>query len=263
MPDLKLGSMIMEDTGPRNDGAPAVVMVHGLGGDSNTFQPLMADLGTYRVLRPDLPGAGRSPIRPGRPGIQGMADNVLDALRTAGIARAHFVGHSMGTLVCQFIAAQHPECVASLILLGPILEPPVAARAGLKDRAEAARSSGMAGIADAVSQGSVSEASRKANPVVPAFVRESLMRQDPRGYAEHCIALSEAKPADHTAIKTPTLLVAGDKDPVAPVAMGKALAEKIAGARLEIIPDVAHWMMMEAPGRTALLLKEHLEAAAH
>ena len=262
MTDVSLGSMIMEDTGPRSDGGPAVVMVHGLGGDSNSFQTLMPALEGYRVLRPDLPGAGRSPIRPGRPGIQGMADHVLDALRAAGVARAHFVGHSMGTLVCQYIAARHPECVVSLTLLGPILEPPIAARAGLKDRAAAARAGGMAGIADAVAQGSVSEASRKANPVVPAFVRESLMRQDPRGYAEHCLALSAAEPANHGAITAPTLLVAGSADPVAPVAMGKALAEAIQGARLEVIPDVAHWMMMEAPGRTATLVKEHLEAAA-
>ncbi|WP_425403516.1 alpha/beta fold hydrolase [Hwanghaeella sp.] len=261
MADRSLGSMIVEETGAAT--GPAVVMVHGLGGDSNSFQPLMSVLEGYRVLRPDLPGAGRSPLRPGRPGIRGMADSILDAARAAGVARAHFVGHSMGTLVCQVIAASHPECVASLTLLGPILEPPVAARAGLKDRAAAARSDGMAGIADAVAQGSVSEASRKANPVVAAFVRESLMRQDPRGYAEHCLALSEAEPADHGAIKAPTLLVAGDKDPVAPVAMGKALASAIAGARLEVIPDVAHWMMMEAPGRTATLLEEHLEAAAH
>jgi len=256
MTDRTLGSMVMEDTGP--DTGPAVVMVHGLGGDSNSFQPLMGVLDGYRVLRPDLPGAGRSPIRPGRSGIQGMADNVLDALRATGIAKAHFVGHSMGTLVCQYIAAQHPECVTALTLMGPILEPPIAARAGLKERAEAARTNGMTGIADAVSQGSVSDASRKANPVVPAFVRESLMRQDPRGYAEHCIALSEAKPAGHAAIEAPTLLIAGEKDPVAPVTMGKALAELISGARLEVIPDVAHWMMMEAPGRTATLLKEHL-----
>ena len=256
MTDRSLGSMIVEDSGP--DTGPAVVMVHGLGGDSNSFQPLMGILDGYRVLRPDLPGAGRSPIRPGRSGIQGMAENVLDALRAIGIAKAHFVGHSMGTLVCQYIAAQHPECVTSLTLLGPILEPPVAARAGLTERAETARTNGMAGIADAVSQGSVSETSRKSNPVVPAFVRESLMRQDPRGYAEHCIALSEAKAARHAAIKAPTLLVAGEKDPVAPVPMGKALAEAISGARLEVIPGVGHWMMMEAPGRTASLLKEHL-----
>jgi 3-oxoadipate enol-lactonase len=256
MADRRLGSMVMEDTGPET--GSAVVMVHGLGGDSNSFQPLMGVLEGCRVLRPDLPGAGRSPTRPGRSGIQGMADNVLDALRAAGVAKAHFVGHSMGTLVCQYIAAQHPECVTALTLMGPILEPPIAARTGLKERAEAARENGMAGIADAVSRGSVSEASRKGNPVVPAFVRESLMRQDPRGYAEHCIALSEAKAAEHAAIKAPTLLIAGEKDPVAPVPMGQALAAAISGARLEVIPDVAHWMMMEAPGRTASLLKEHL-----
>ena len=43
------------------DGDP-VAMIHGLGGSSNTFQPLMAALSGYRVIRPDLPGAARSAV---------------------------------------------------------------------------------------------------------------------------------------------------------------------------------------------------------
>jgi pimeloyl-ACP methyl ester carboxylesterase len=148
-----------------------------------------------------------------------------------------------------------------MILFGPILEPPVAARRALKERAEAARKNGMAGIADAISTASVSEASRQANPVTAAFVRESVTRQDPNGYAAHCDALSEAPAADHGKISCPTLLVAGENDPVAPVDMVRRLHEQIDGARLEIIPAVGHWMMVEAPARSAELLRAHLDGA--
>jgi 3-oxoadipate enol-lactonase len=86
------------------------------------------------------------------------------------------------------------------------------------------------------------------------------MRQDPAGYALHCEALSEARVSDHAAIRCPTLLVAGESDPVAPVAMAQALKERISGARLEIIPGVAHWMMIEQPKRSTELLCSHLEA---
>ncbi len=255
MTDIRLGSLVMEDDGK----GPPLVMVHGLGGSSNSFQTLMAALDGYRILRPDLPGAGRSAQRPGLPGLEGLASALRDALRGAGVARAHCAGHSMGSLICQYLAAETPDLVASLTLFGPILEPPQAARQGLKERAEAARSQGMAGIADAVSNGSVAAASREANPVAAAFVRESLMRQDPAGYASHCEALSVAEAAQHSAIHCPTLLVAGEADPVAPVAMAQALQAAIADATLEVIPGIAHWMMVEAPQRSAELLRGHLD----
>ncbi|MDJ0942821.1 MAG: alpha/beta hydrolase [Kiloniellales bacterium] len=258
MTDLRLGSMVMEDAGA----GPPVVMVHGLGGGSNSFQTLMAALAGYRVLRPDLPGAGRSALRHGRPGLEGLTAALRDCLRAAGVDRAHFVGHSMGTLLCQHLAAESPQTVGSLTLFGAILEPPAAARQALTERAAAARAEGMAGIAEAVSTGSVAAASRTANPVTAAFVRESLLRQDPTGYAAHCEALSAAAAADHAAIRCPTLLIAGEADPVVPVEMARRLQERIAGSRLEILPGVGHWMMVEAPQRAAELLRAQVEATA-
>lgn len=258
MADLRLGSMVMEDAGE----GPAVVMVHGLGGSSNSFETLMDALGGYRVLRPDLPGAGRSPLRPGLDGLRGLAASLWDLVRSAGVERAHLVGHSMGTLVCQYLAAEHPRFVSGLTLFGPILEPPAAARQALKERAEQAQAEGMAGIAEAVATASVAAASRRRNPVAKAFVRESVSRQDPLGYAAHCRALSACAAADHAAIGCPTLLVAGEADPVAPVAMAGDLRQRIDGAALEVMPEVAHWMMIEAPERSAELLSNHLEQAA-
>ena len=260
MTDLRVGSMVIEDTGR----GPAVVMVHGLGGTSNSFQTLMGALDGFRVLRPDLPGAGRSAFRPGLSGLARMAVSLRDCLGAAGLERAHFVGHSMGTLLCQYLAVESPRAVSSLTLFGPILEPPAPARQALKERAEAARTSGMSGIADAIAAASVSEASHHANPVAPAFVRESVMRQDPAGYAAHCEALSGASAADHAGIRCPTLLVAGERDPVAPLDMVRRLQAGIDGARLEVIPDSGHWMMVEAAERSAELLRAHLdESASH
>jgi pimeloyl-ACP methyl ester carboxylesterase len=252
MADISIGSMKMEDQG---DGPP-VVMIHGLGGTSNSFQTLMSALEGYRVLRPDLPGAGRTPVRPGRPGIKGLADAVKDCLKISNITTAHFVGHSMGTIVCQYLAVVHPDLVQSLTLFGPISEPPVAARSALKERAATALRDGMAGIADAIQGASVSS----GKPVASAFVRESLIRQDPTGYASHCQALSDVTAADLKKISCSTLLIAGEIDPVAPVAMAQQMAQQLTQAKLEIIPGIAHWMMVESPERSAQLLHTHLDA---
>ena len=251
MGDIHIGGMTIEDSG---DGPP-VVMIHGLGGTSNSFQPLMGVLNGYRTLRLDLPGAGRSSLRPGRPGLAGLVSAVYDGLKTTSIGRAHFIAHSMGTLICQQLAAQSPDVVQSLVLFGPILEPSPSARRTLKERATTARMEGMAGIADAISVNSIVAS---PNSVAAALVRESLLRQNPAGYAAHCEALSDADAAKHDAIQCPTLLVAGEKDTVAPVREVRRLQRKIAGARLEIIPNIAHWMMVEAGEQSSKLLQTHL-----
>ncbi len=258
MADLRLGGMVTEDSG--GSGA-ALVLVHGLGGDSNSFSPLMDRLGGYRVLRPDLPGAGRSALRPGRAGLKGLASAVRDALRAAGVERAHLAGHSMGSLICQHLAADAPGSVLSLTLFGPILEPAPAARRALEERAETAQREGMARIAERTSSESVAVASGDAGALARAFVRASLMRQDPAGYAWHCRALAWAGAADHGAIACPTMLIAGESDPVAPVATAETLKDRIGGAELEILPGIGHWMTIEMPGRSADALTRHLDGA--
>jgi 3-oxoadipate enol-lactonase len=252
MPDFSVGSMTMEVEG---EGLP-VVMIHGLGGTSNSFQTLMPALDEYKIFRPDLPGSGRSSVKPGRPGLAGLASAVYDMLQASGVKKAHFVGHSMGTLICQYLAAGSTEIVRGMTLFGPILEPPIAARQALKERGQQARAGHMAAIADSISTGSVS----KGKAVASAFVRESILRQDPYGYANHCDALGAASAADHSSIAVPTLLIAGEKDPVAPVSMARQLEKILPTAQLEIIPEVGHWMMVEAPDRSAELLRNHLTA---
>ena len=253
---MRLGSMVAE----RHGAGPAVVMVHGLGGSSGSFELLMPALDGFCALRPDLPGAGRSALRPGRPGLAGLAGAVRECMRGSGVSRAHLVGHSMGALVCQHIAADAPEAVASLALFGALLEPAPAARAALAERAREARTAGMAGIAEAVSAGSVGPAAAGGG-VASAFVRESVLRQSPAGYAAHCEALAAASAARHEAIRCPTLLVHGADDAVAPLAAARRLRDAIEGARLETLAGVGHWPMLEAPARAAELLRDHLTAA--
>lgn len=257
MTDVWLGSMVAE----RRGAGPAVVLVHGLGGSSGSFELLMPALDGFCALRPDLPGAGRSALRPGRPGIAGLAASVRECMRAAGVSRAHLVGHSMGALICQHLAAQGPATVASLALFGALLEPSAAARAALAERARKARTGGMAGIAEAVSAGSLGPGAASQGSAARAFVRESVLRQSPAGYAAHCEALAAARAARHEAIRCPTLLVHGADDAVAPLAAARRLREGIDGARLEVLPSVGHWPMLEAPVRAAELLREHLAAA--
>lgn len=238
---------------------PAIVMIHGLGGTSNTFQPLMSGLGSFRVVRPDLPGSGRSPVPFEALSIAFFAEAIVDLVATLGIRNAHFVGHSLGTIVCQEIAAQHPGLVASLCLFGALTEPPDAARNGLTERARKVRAEGMADIADAIVANTLSTSTHTSKPEAVAFVRESVMRQSPEGYARTCEALSRAVAVDARRIAAPTLLITGDSDPVAPLSMAQSLADKISGAALSTVDRSGHWVTIEKAQECTRLLADFLQ----
>ena len=216
-------------------------------------------------MRPDLPGSGRSGGVEGALSIERFVEAVVAACERLKIERAHFVGHSLGTIVCQHLAARHPRLVRSLALFGPLAAPPEAARPGIAARGAKARSEGVAGmqaIAEAIVQAATSVDTRSNRPVTVAAVRESLMRQDPEGYARSCEALAEAQPADAAAIRSPTLLVTGEDDAVAPPQTVRALADRLRGARVVVYPRCGHWTTYERPEECARELRDFLAANA-
>ena len=228
----------------------AVLMIHGLGGTSNFWTPVLPSLSRFRTIRPDLPGSGRSHRVEGALSIDSYVRSLMRVCGAAGVERAHVVAHSMGAIVALHLAVLEPRLVRSLALFGPLSAPPDASRAPIRARGEKARKEGEAGmqqIADALVQVAVSSETRSRRPVAVAAVRESLMRQSPEGYARSCEALSQAQPADVAKIACPTLLVTGDDDVVSPPQAVRAIGEKIPGATVEVLSRCGHWTLYEKP----------------
>ena len=99
---------------------PALVMVHGFGGDLNNWmfnQPALSE--TLRVVALDLPGHGRSQKAVGDGDLAALADAVGALVDALGIERAHLAGHSLGGAVCLQLALERPAAVASLSLVAP------------------------------------------------------------------------------------------------------------------------------------------------
>ena len=232
--------------------AGSVLCIHGLGGSSNTWSPLMGALSRFDVLRLDLPGSARSAQADTeqRLSIERLAKACSRVLVAKNIDRVHLVGHSMGTIVAMALASFNPRLVASLALFGPLFAPPEVARANIRARAEKARQEGflgMAAIADALVQAATSSETKRLRPAALAFVRESLMRQDPVGYARSCEALAEARACDPDKLICPTLLVTGDEDGVAPPQAVRSMHEKIVGSQMEVLRGCGHWTPVEKP----------------
>ena len=119
-----------------------IVMVHGLGGTTNTWTPLLPALTNAKRIRIELPGSGRShrahalqdnTPNKGQLSIDVLVDAVLRVCAQLGVSRAHFAGHSLGTIVCQHLAVRAPERVRSLALFGALPAPPDARASGIED----------------------------------------------------------------------------------------------------------------------------------
>jgi len=236
------------------DGEP-VVMIHGLGGTTNTFTPLLGAFMRHKRVRFDLPGSGRSFRVEGPLSIEKFIDATKRAMAAAKVEKAHVVAHSMGTIVAAHFAAAQPNAVKSLALFGPLLAPPDQARANIRARAAKARQEGMQGIADALLQASTSSETKQKRHTAVAFVRESLMGQDPEGYARSSEALADMQAADTSKIACPTLLVTGDEDVVSPPQSVRMMGQKIAGSRVETLRGCGHWTPVEKPDECIELLK--------
>jgi 3-oxoadipate enol-lactonase len=245
----------------------AVVCVHGLGGSSNTWTPLMPALARHRVIRIDLPGSGRSQRVEGPLSIERYVDTVLDVCNRLDVKRAHWLGHSMGTIVVQHVAATQPTLVAGIALFGPLITPPDAARTAIKARAAKAREGapGMHEITQGLLNAAISADTRTRLPLAVAFVRESLMRQDGEAYARSCEALASAQAAAVERIEAPVLLVTGDEDGVAPPQAVRAMADRLHGARstrVVVLPRCGHWTPVERPEECQRELRDFLQTHA-
>jgi pimeloyl-ACP methyl ester carboxylesterase len=97
--------------------APAVVLVHGLGGTIENWRGLAPALArNHRVLVPDLPGHGRSAALPEAALLDDFADAVFAMAEAEGIGGAVWIGHSLGGTVALRAAVRRPDAVRGVVL---------------------------------------------------------------------------------------------------------------------------------------------------
>jgi pimeloyl-ACP methyl ester carboxylesterase len=102
---------------PGDDGAPVVLLIHGLTDSLESFEGLVAELiPAHTVATYDRRGWGRS--RDDAPPTS-LADHAQDAIDVLAGRRATVVGHSYGGVVALMAAARRPDLVASLAVFEP------------------------------------------------------------------------------------------------------------------------------------------------
>lgn len=95
-----------------------MVLVHGFPNDSSAWNPILPALSQqFRVLLPDLPGAGKSPLPATALSLEYMAMALKEMLDKEHIERAVLAGHSMGGYTILQFAAMYPERVKGISLV--------------------------------------------------------------------------------------------------------------------------------------------------
>lgn len=250
-------------------GSEVIVFIHGLGGSTSFFTPLVRKLGLdnsehWKSILFDLEGHGLSPSKAtSRTSISSYADDTHSLLTTLGVSQpVTFIVHSMGCLIAYQLASQYPGLVKKLVLLGPPPAPlPAAAAEGCIKRAALVRAEGLKGVAVTVAEGETSSETQLNRSLAFTAVQLSLLSQDPEGYAKGCTALADAKDL-HLELspleKITTLLVTGSEDKVSPPDHVKKLAETMDNATVEVLPDVGHWHVFEDTDGVSGVVKKFL-----
>ncbi|WP_373986939.1 3-oxoadipate enol-lactonase [Duganella sp. BuS-21] len=213
-------------------GKPWLMFCNSLGTDLHMWQAQVEFLkNDFRIVRYDTRGHGGSEVVPGAATLAQLGQDVLSLLDSLDIERVHFCGLSMGGAIAQWLGIHAPQRLNKLVVANSA--PRIGTPQGWMDRAAQVRASGLDAVADGAAGRWFTPAFIEREPQRVAGLVATLRGGSPQGYASCCDALAAADlHAGLAAIITPTLLIAGDSDPITTVADANAMREQIPAAVL-------------------------------
>jgi pimeloyl-ACP methyl ester carboxylesterase len=258
-----------------SEGAPVLVLVHGMAGSSGTWRAVAPALTrTHTVIAPDLLGHGASAKPRHDYSLGAFASGIRDLMVALGVPRATLVGQSLGGGIAMQFAYQYPERCERLVLvcsggLGqdvswmlraltlpgaeyvmPVLFPDFVRNAGDAVRRRLAGFGLQAPRMEAEWQGYASLTDPETRQ---AFVKTLRAVVDISGQSV------SAHDRLYLAAMMPTLIVWGEKDRIIPVAHGHAAHEAMPGSELVLFEHAGHFPHLEEPTRFAEVLEDFLD----
>lgn len=228
-----------------------VLLIMGLGSNAYGWYRTIPWLSQkYLTIAFDNRGTGRSDAPLGAYSIAAMADDAAAVLDAAGYGSAHIVGASLGGMIAQRFAIQHPGRVATLVL--------VCTTPGGPNAVAASPDVMSAMIAGGDDPSTVyrrnawflyGESTRNHRPerIKEDLVYRNKIPTPPAGYfGQLQAAMAHDVWDDLPSIAAPTLVIHGDADLLVPTENGKRIAERIPGAKLILVPGAGHMLQSDA-----------------
>ena len=231
-----------------------LLLIHGLAGDHSAWTPQIAAWRErHRVIAPDSRGAGRSSQVDEPVSTEDLARDMLALFDRLGIAKAHVLGRSMGGAIAQHMALAAPERVHTLVLCASFARLDAYGRRVLANMREVLELSGSWAVHARHSvRNFVSADYFDANPERIAAI-EQLIGGETRLQAcyvrQNQACLEHDTLARLAEIRCPTLILAGGRDPICPLACTRSMSEGIKHAETVVFDNASHFFLMEEPER--------------
>jgi pimeloyl-ACP methyl ester carboxylesterase len=229
-----------------------VVFVHGAGASSNAWYFQKEYLKDFmEVILVDFPGHGTAPGIPPQT-IEEKRDMLREALEELNIRTCCLVGHSMGGAISMSFALRYPGLLKGLIL--------VATGARLRVHPE---------ILDTILTNKATAVRRimelafweKIAPKMIDAAVEEMVQVDARAIYNDFMSCERFDLMGVLGgIETPTLVIGGMEDRLAPVHYSEYLHREIPGSRLVLVPNAGHMMPLEKPEEVNRAIKEFVAA---
>ena len=241
-----------------------LVLIPGLGSTSRVWDPVCEALGNcFSVIRLDNREIGQSVAKRRPRSVRDYSADLAELFDHLQINRAHLMGLSLGGVIAQCFAVEHPQCVSRLVLLstadrfGPYL------RERIRLVGQSRRWFPKPLFARTMEVLSTGPASLDANPQrVDERLRE-LSKQRVSGRALgrqlRALAVSHFEP-DEYRILAPTLVICGEFDTLIPHCYGRQMATRIEDSRFMMIPDAGHNPISECPEKVLPEIIRFLQA---
>ena len=239
--------------------APVLLLSNSLGTTHAMWDPQLDALTeSFRVLRYDRRGHGRSEVPPGPYTIADLAGDVIELLDSLELERVSYCGLSIGGMDGMWNAAEAPERIDRLALCSTSSH--MAPRELWDERAKTVRADGTEAVADATMERWFSDEFRAEHPETVAGVRAMVASTPAEGYAACCEAIREWDFRDRLGeLAVPTLVLSAEDDPSTPPESGRLIADGIPGSTFVVLPAPArHLANVEQPQTFTDALLAHL-----
>lgn len=235
-------------------------MLNSLATTTEIWKPLLPQLTQlHSVVCIDYPGHGHSPSHALPADFDALAAQILGLIDALRIGQAHLVGASVGGMLSLALAAQVPDRVCSISIVGssPRMEEQM-----WVDRGNLVRDFGVSGVVPDVLPRWFTDPFAARRPDIVAQYREMLVGTTDAAYLSFCELLAglDVRPR-LSAITCPTLVVSGGMDNATTVADAQDVVAVVPGSRLEVLPDAAHMIQAMQPAVLGRLLREHIHGA--